>query len=87
MVHYKNKPDSWLYSDSILRRSFAIWGHFMIAHMVVMVIVWVTIAIAALAFFSTFAAIGSSMNDLHKEKSTFQNSNEYDDTLRLESEL
>lgn len=27
--------ESWLFSDNFLKRAFAIWGHFMVAHMII----------------------------------------------------
>lgn len=28
-------PDSWLFSDSFLRRSFAVWGHYIVANLII----------------------------------------------------
>ncbi len=29
------KKDSWLYSDSFLKRAFAIWGHYFVANIII----------------------------------------------------
>ncbi|NOS68264.1 MAG: hypothetical protein HOO67_07985 [Candidatus Peribacteraceae bacterium] len=31
------QKNSWLYSDSFLKRAFAIWGHAAVAHLIIMV--------------------------------------------------
>jgi hypothetical protein len=52
------KQDSWLYSDSFLKRSFAIWGHYFVANLI----------IGAAAFVIAFAlvvAFGISLSALN----------------------
>lgn len=49
------KQDSWLYSDSFLKRAFAIWGYNAVAGLIIsipFVILWF---IFALMFFVNFA--------------------------------
>lgn len=29
------KQDSWLYSDSFLKRAFAIWGYYVVANLII----------------------------------------------------
>ncbi|NOS68263.1 MAG: hypothetical protein HOO67_07980 [Candidatus Peribacteraceae bacterium] len=31
------QQNSWLYSDSFLKRAFAIWGHAAVAHLIIMI--------------------------------------------------
>ena len=30
------QKESWLHSDNFLKRAFAIWGHFMVAHLIIL---------------------------------------------------
>lgn len=46
-------PDSWLYSDEFLKRAFAVWGHFMVAHFLILA----GVAIIVLALGLTFGAL------------------------------
>lgn len=86
MVHYKTKPDSWLYSDSLLRRSFAIWGHNMIAHLIIMLIFWVIIAIVAFTFVSTFRGVGPA-NGQNQDRNDYERFGEYDAAPSIGGEL
>jgi hypothetical protein len=41
---------SWLYSDSFLKRAFAIWGHYMVANLIIGACVLAVVAILSLVF-------------------------------------
>lgn len=44
------KKDSWLYSDSFLKRAFAIWGHYAVANLIIAVpIIIVSVIVAMIA--------------------------------------
>lgn len=53
------QQNSWLYSDSFLKRAFAIWGHAAVAHLIIMIpfmLLWV------LVFGMIFSAIIRNVN-------------------------
>jgi hypothetical protein len=41
---------SWLYSDSFLKRAFAIWGHYMVANLIIGACVFAVIFMIAAVF-------------------------------------
>ena len=48
------RQDSWLYSDSFLKRCFAIWGHCMVAHLIIMVpfaLLWLFVIVMVMKSF------------------------------------
>ncbi len=44
------KPESWLYSDSFLKRAFAIWGHYFVANMIIGAVIFAVAFMFVLAF-------------------------------------
>ena len=45
--------NSWLYGDSLLKRSFAIWGHYFVAQFIISIILFILVfACTALGVFS-----------------------------------
>jgi hypothetical protein len=54
--------DSWLYSDSFLKRCFAIWGHFYVAHLIITIPFFILGLIVAAMFFRSVA----STSDIQK---------------------
>ncbi len=51
--------NSWLYSDSFLRRAFAIWGHYFVANLIIGACVAVIAFIVAITFGMTFSSMTS----------------------------
>lgn len=49
--------DSWLFSDNFLKRSFAIWGHFMVAHLIIFIGIGILFFIVALIFMMIFGTM------------------------------
>jgi hypothetical protein len=49
------KQDSWLYSDSFLKRAFAIWGYHFIANLIIMIPFMILWMIFAGIFIASFA--------------------------------
>ncbi len=50
------KQDSWLYSDSFLKRAFAYWGYMTVANLIVMIpftILWIVLASVFFASYGT----------------------------------
>ncbi len=43
------KQDSWLYSDSFLKRAFAIWGYATVAGLLVMIPLWLVMMIISIS--------------------------------------
>jgi len=58
------KKDSWLYSDSFIRRAFAIWGHYFVANLIIGSVVMVLGFIIAIIFGSFFVAIFNIANEM-----------------------
>jgi hypothetical protein len=50
---------SWLYSDSFLKRAFAIWGHYMVANLIIGAAVFVVAFIVA-------ATLGLSLTTMQR---------------------
>ncbi|MFW5888121.1 MAG: hypothetical protein ACOCVY_00190 [Patescibacteria group bacterium] len=48
-------PDSWLYSQSFLKRAFAVWGHYFVAQLLI------SIAIGIIMMFFLLLLSGSLM--------------------------
>lgn len=48
---------SWLYSDSFLKRAFAIWGHYFVANLIIGAVVFVVAFVVA-------AVLGVSLSQL-----------------------
>jgi hypothetical protein len=46
-------PKSWLFSDSFLKRAFAVWGHYFVANLIISV----PFIILMLVFMGFFAAM------------------------------
>lgn len=58
------KQDSWLYSDSFLKRAFAIWGYNAVAGLIIMIpfmILWTVFA--SLIFTSVMRTMGPGMQE------------------------
>lgn len=55
----EKKYEGWLVSNNFLKRSFAVWGHFMVAHLIIVFGVLLTIFILALII-GIFAGIFSA---------------------------
>ncbi len=51
------KKDSWLYSDSFLKRAFAIWGHYFVANLIIGVAVMGVVAVLGLIFGSLLLSV------------------------------
>lgn len=57
------KKDSWLYSDSFLKRAFAIWGHAAVAHLIIMIpffILWIIV------MGMIFSAVIGNLDDIER---------------------
>lgn len=57
------KKDSWLYSDSFLKRAFAIWGHYFVANLIIGFAVFLIGLMLALVFGSVFAGIANVFSE------------------------
>lgn len=53
------KPESWITSDNFLKRCFGIWGHFMVAHLMISFGVFIVVFLFAMLL---VAIIGSTMD-------------------------
>ena len=56
------KKDSWLYSDSFLKRAFAIWGHYIVANLIIGAAIFVVMMLMMLIFGLTFASFAPHMD-------------------------
>lgn len=57
------QQQSWLYSDSFLKRAFAIWGHYFVANLIIGACVAIIAFIVALTFGMTFSQVTSLTGD------------------------
>jgi len=53
---------SWLYSDSFLKRAFAIWGHYMVANLIIGACLFAVMMVLAIAFGLNLAATMPQQN-------------------------
>ncbi len=49
------KQDSWLYSDSFLKRCFAYWGYMIVANLIITIPFMILWVMFAAMFFASFA--------------------------------
>lgn len=51
------KKDSWLYSDSFLKRAFAVWGHYFVANLIIGIPVAVIAMMIAMMFATSISSV------------------------------
>lgn len=54
---------SWLYSDSFLKRAFAIWGHYMVANLIIGAAAFAVAFIVAAVFGLSLATMQRTATD------------------------
>lgn len=65
--------DSWLYSDSFLKRAFAIWGHYMVANLIVGAAVGLVVLFLAITLGMTFSSFAPRMQPPMMQGSPWMN--------------
>lgn len=68
------QKDSWLYSDSFLKRAFAVWGYNFVASLIIMIPFYILTIIAFVSIgllFGTFEAKDAKRNDINNQDPTF----------------
>ncbi len=59
------QKDSWLYSDTFLKRAFAIWGHYFVANIIIA-------GIGFLVFFLFMLTVGLNLALMQPQKHMYQ---------------
>lgn len=61
------KQDSWLYSDSFLKRAFAIWGYHFVANVIIAIPFMILWFLMMGFFFASFAGNGGFERAMEQE--------------------
>lgn len=71
------KKDSWLYSDNFLKRCFAIYGHNLVASLIVGIVVW--IIMGTLFAGLIMAGFGQMFESNHSKRDSMMYEDTWDD--------